>query len=108
MRKVSHALRGTIDRPPCTAAAVTFRLEDLLLILDRAMALQGRARSFGESTRLLGALPELDSMAVVNVLEGIETHYGLVLDDGAVQGDVFETVGTLARFVQDTLAASGS
>lgn len=81
-----------------------FRLDDLLNILDQAMALQGRARSFTESTPLLGALPELDSMAVVQVLEGIESHYGLMLDDAAVSAEVFATVGSLAGFVQSSLA----
>lgn len=81
-----------------------FRLDDLLNILDQAMALQGRARSFTESTPLLGALPELDSMAVVQVLEGIESHYGLMLDDAAVSAEVFATVGSLAAFVQSSLA----
>lgn len=82
-----------------------FRLDDLLHILDQAMALQGRARSFTEATPLLGALPELDSMAVVQVLEGIERHYGLMLDDAAVSAEVFATVGSLAGFVQSSLAA---
>lgn len=81
-----------------------FRLDDLLNILDQAMALQGRARSFTESTPLLGALPELDSMAVVQVLEGIESHYGLMLDDAAVSAEIFATVGSLAGFVQSSLA----
>lgn len=81
-----------------------FRLDDLLNILDQAMALQGRARSFTESTPLLGALPELDSMAVVQVLEGIESHYGLMLDDAAVSAEIFATVGSLAGFVRSSLA----
>ena len=77
-----------------------FRLDDLLNILDQAMALQGRARSFTESTPLLGALPELDSMAVVNILSSIEAHLSVTLDDSAVSAEVFESVGTLHRFIQ--------
>jgi acyl carrier protein len=52
---------------------------------------------------LLGAIPELDSMAVVSLITTIEERFGIVIDDGDIDGDTFRTVGTLTDFVQAQL-----
>jgi acyl carrier protein len=52
---------------------------------------------------LLGAMPEFDSMAVVSVLTALEDHYGFFIDDDEIDADVFETVGTLVKFVEQKL-----
>jgi hypothetical protein len=38
---------------------------EVLEILDEVLSLKGRAKSFSDQTVLLGALPELDSMAAL-------------------------------------------
>lgn len=48
---------------------------------------------------LLGALPELDSMGVISLLTELETRYHITLADDEVDASIFETVGTLQRFV---------
>jgi len=53
-----------------------------------------------EDSLLLGALPELDSMAVVNLLLGLEQRFGFYVDDDEVDVDIFETVGSLKRFAE--------
>ena len=53
-----------------------------------------------ESTPLLGELPELDSMAVVNVLAAIEDQFDIEIDDDDISASVFETVGSLVTFVR--------
>jgi acyl carrier protein len=63
----------------------------------------GRAR-LDADTALLGALPELDSMAVVNVLLAIEEHFGIAVHDDEISARHFATVGTLACFVESKLA----
>jgi acyl carrier protein len=78
-------------------------IEELLNVLDRALALGDRVRRFGPETALLGALPEFDSMAVVAVITGIEDHFGIVVADDEISGETFETVGSLARFVDEKL-----
>ena len=51
-------------------------------------------------TPLLGAMPELDSMAVVElVVTALEQRFGFDPDDDEITGEVFETLGTLAAFV---------
>jgi len=75
----------------------------LLSLLDETLNLEGRAASFSEDTRLLGSLPEMDSMGVVAILTAFEDKLGFSVDDDEVDGSVFETVGTLLSFVRKKL-----
>ena len=82
-----------------------------LPVLDRVKQLLGetlklgeRWRRFAATTRLFGNLPELDSLAVVNVISALEEHFGIVIDDDDITADVFETVGSVARLVEGKLA----
>jgi len=52
-----------------------------------------------ESSAILGAIPEFDSMAVVSVLTALEERYGFMVDDDEIDASIFETVGSLAEFV---------
>lgn len=72
---------------------------DILGVLDSALALQGRAHSFTRETPLLGALPELDSMAVLTVITMLEERFGIAIHDDAIDGAAFATVGSLADWV---------
>ena len=74
--------------------------QETLRILDRALGLQGRAVGFADQTRLLGVLPELDSMAVVGVLTALEERFGFVIHDDEIDGAVFATLGSLVEFVK--------
>lgn len=67
--------------------------------LDEVLSLNGRSAGFTRDTLLLGALPELDSMAVVSLIAAIEERFGIVLDDDELDGSVFQTVGSLSDFV---------
>lgn len=58
-----------------------------------------KAAGFSEATRLLGDLPELDSMAVLSVLTGMEEQFGIVIEDDDISADTFENVGTLVDLV---------
>jgi acyl carrier protein len=49
---------------------------------------------------LLGAVPEMDSMAVVSILTALEEQYGFFVDDDEIDATVFETVGSLVKFVE--------
>lgn len=78
-------------------------LPDVLRVLDDTLSLQGRSADLDAESPLLGALPELDSMAVVSLIGALETHFGVSLPDDELDGSVFATVGSLARFVQAQL-----
>ena len=79
--------------------------QEILAILDEVLSLKGRAASFNEKTPLLGAIPELDSMAVVALITTLEERFGLSVDDDEIEGSTFATVGSLTEFVEGKLAA---
>ena len=74
---------------------------EVLSILDEVLSLGGRAQAFDAATPLLGAIPELDSMAVVTLITTLEERFGITVDDDEISGDTFATVGSLAAFVAD-------
>lgn len=76
---------------------------EVLFILDEALHLNGRTAAFSEKTVLLGAIPELDSMAVVSVIAGLEEHFGFTVDDDEIDGATFATLGSLIRFVTEKI-----
>lgn len=78
---------------------------EVLQLLDETLSLRGRSASFTTSTPLIGALPELDSMAVVSLITGMEERFGIVVDDDDLDGSTFATVGSLVDFVTGKVAA---
>lgn len=78
---------------------------EVLSILDEVLSLKGRSSGFGASTPLLGAMPELDSMAVVALLTSLEDRFGFSVDDDEIEGTTFATVGSLVAFVEQKLVA---
>ena len=77
----------------------------VLRVLDEVLSLNGRASGFTRSTHLLGAIPELDSMAVVSLITSLEEQFGVTVDDDDIDGETFATVGALVDFVSGKLAA---
>lgn len=75
-------------------------LTEVLNLLEDVLILQGRSRQFDAHTPLLGALPELDSMAVTDLLAEMEARWGIVLEDGDIDGQAFQTVGSLHAFIE--------
>ncbi len=78
---------------------------EVLQALDESLSLGGRAMSYGPETLLMGAVPELDSMAVVALLTSLEERLGIMVDDDEITGDIFATVGSLVDFVRTKLHA---
>lgn len=77
---------------------------ELITILVETLGIQDRAGTLDASTPLFGSVPELDSLAVVEVITQIEERFNIYVDDD-FSGDDFETIGSLAAFV-DGLRAS--
>ena len=68
-------------------------------ILDDVLSLDGRAQGFLADTPLLGAIVELDSMAVVTLIAAIEEQFEVEIADDELDGAVFATFGSLLAFV---------
>lgn len=79
-------------------------LSELLSVLDEVLSLGGRAARFDLETCLLGAIPELDSMAVVSLITTLEDRFGITVDDDDIDGETFATVGALVDLVSAKLA----
>ena len=79
-------------------------IEEVRNILSDVLSLGERRSSLNEDFPLLGAIPELDSMAVVNVITALEEHFDITVDDDEISAKTFETVGRLAQFVEQKLA----
>ncbi len=79
---------------------------EIRTLLEETLDLCGRANSFSSETPLLGALPELDSMSVIALLNEIEVRFGIHIDDEEIDGSVFATVGSLESFLKTKLGVS--
>ena len=78
--------------------------KEVLFVLDEILSLNGRSAEFTTNTPLLGAVPELDSMAVVALIARIEERFGFTLDNDEIEGTAFATVGSLVDLVEGKLA----
>jgi acyl carrier protein len=78
--------------------------KEVLFVLDEILSLNGRSVEFTANTPLLGAVPELDSMAVVALIARIEERFGFTLDNDEIEGTAFATVGSLVDLVDGKLA----
>jgi len=73
--------------------------KEVINILAAVLNLGTRTASFTPETRLLGSVPELDSMAVVSVITSLEERFGFAIDDDDIDGSTFATIGSLVEFV---------
>jgi acyl carrier protein len=74
-------------------------LDEVKALVAETLGIEDRLDSLDASTGLLGRLPELDSMAVVMVAAEIENRFGFEIDNSDFTAEVFESLGTLAAFV---------
>ena len=82
-------------------------LPAVILLLREVLQLPHSVK-LEQETFLLGEIPELDSMAVVNVLTAVEEQFDFEIDDDEMSASIFETVGTLVEFVNEKRASDQS
>ena len=88
-----------VDRTNEATDAVRALLRDVLALS------QERVDAFDADTPLFGALPELDSMAVASLLTEMEDRLNILIEDDDIDGDTFETFGTLVAFTKAKLTS---
>jgi acyl carrier protein len=76
-------------------------LDEVKTVLVETLAITDRAASITADTELLGNLPELDSMAVLELVAALEQQFGITVDDEDVTAEVFETLNSLTAFVAE-------
>ena len=77
----------------------TSTFDEVKALVAETLGITDRLDSLDASTGLLGSLPELESLAVAELLAEIEDRFGVEIDHSHVTMDMFETLGTLAAFV---------
>lgn len=73
---------------------------EVIAILDDVLSLHGDTAAFDRDTPLLGAIPALDSMAVVSIITTLEDRFGWTIYDDEIDGSTFATLGSLVEFVR--------
>lgn len=74
-------------------------LEAMKNILTHTLGL--RRAELDAGTPLLGAMGELDSMAMVSLIAALEAHFGIAIADDDVHAHHFATLGSLTAFVRE-------
>lgn len=70
-------------------------------IIDEVLSLGGAARIRSQPCWVL---PDLDSMAVVGLINMLEERFGFIVEDDEIDGSTFACVGSLVEFVDGKLA----
>jgi acyl carrier protein len=79
-------------------------LEAVKAAVVKTLGIDDRATSLTASTPLFGSMPELDSLAVVELATSLEKQFNFEIDGSEFTGEIFETIGSLAEFVQTKTA----
>lgn len=77
----------------------TIDIESVRTVVVDALGVSDRSGALDATTPLLGHLPELDSMAVLELVLALEERFGITIEGEEVTEEVFETLGSLAVFV---------
>ena len=73
-------------------------VDDVKAAVIETLAIEDRAGSL-DMTTPLDSIPELDSMAAVELIVELERRFGIEVDDEDVTAELFETIGSLAAFI---------
>lgn len=73
-------------------------------ILRTCLQLGTRADTLTRETPLMGSFPEFNSLSIVSIVSNIEEQTGCSISDKEISAEIFETVGTLADFIDSKLA----
>jgi acyl carrier protein len=79
--------------------ATVSTLDEVRVLVADVLGITDRLDTLTETTALLGSMPELDSMAVAELIASIEEKFGFEVDEADLRADVFDTIGTLTDFV---------
>src|SRR4029077_12284022 len=74
--------------------------EAVKAVIVKTLGIEDRAATLNASTPLFGTMPELDSFAVVELATSLEEQFGFEIDGSEFTAEIFETIGTLAEFVE--------
>ena len=79
-------------------------VDDVKAVLVETLGVEDRAETLDADSPLLGSLPELDSMAVLELVLELERHFDIAVEGEDMTAEVFETLRRLTAFVNSKLA----
>jgi acyl carrier protein len=84
-------------------SSTTIDIDAVKTVVVETLGVEDRADALDASTPLFGYLPELDSMAVLELVLELEQRFGITIEGEDVSAEVFETLASLAAFVDEKL-----
>lgn len=75
-------------------------VDDVTKVVASTLSIEDRLDTLHEGTPLFGAMPELDSMSVLELVAVLEERFAIQITDDEITGEVFETIGSLAALVE--------
>ena len=79
-------------------------LDDVKRVVGSALQISARVQQMDTAAPLLGAVPELDSIAVVNLITALEEQFDITVEDDEIGASTFETLASLTQFIERKLA----
>ena len=74
-------------------------VDDVKAVLVDTLGIEDQAHAIDATTPLFGSLPELDSMAVLELVLALEERFGIEIEGEDVTAEAFETLASLTAFV---------
>jgi len=78
-------------------------VDEVKAVVVETLGVHDRAATMDASTPLMGALPELDSLGVVELVLALEDRFGIAIEGDDVTAEVFETLASLTALVEQRL-----
>ncbi len=82
-------------------------LEEVRSVVGETLQLGERASDLDAQSGLFGHVAELDSMAVVTIIAGLEDRFSVQFEDEEITAENFATMGSLTSLVEEKLRADG-
>jgi acyl carrier protein len=79
----------------------TLAIAEVKAAVIETLGIEDRAETIDATTPLLGALPELDSLAVLELIVELERRFGIRVEGDELTADAFATLETLTEFVTE-------
>ena len=81
-----------------SSVGTSHTIDEVKAAVVETLGIEDRADAVDASTPLV-SIPELDSMAAVELIVELEQRFGIEVDDDDVTAELFESIGSLAAFV---------
>ncbi len=78
-------------------------IAEVKAVVVETLGIEDRAEALAPTTPLWGSVPELDSMAVLELILELERRFAITISDDDVSADVFETLASIREFVAGRL-----